>query len=315
MANKFTPVGITSNRPAWQTPGFNPNEEVNFTPVSVIPKKGIADKLIEFGIKQYVKNKDTPLATNQKIFYDTFINNNKNVITEKDYNKTELDYLKNVLKSQLKNRIESFSGIEEEFYKQAEKLKKLPKKELSPGALESITSAENAFKEYRKSGKINSDLFNIINGNTDYFQKQTITSLLNKKYSPDDADYTKYLTPFKLGIFDYADYAKNKTESEIDKQISEQRNLTEYSPEGMIHTTLGRFKANFDPNTQTFNIKDNYDFGQRSLFVNKNNAPYGDTRAVEAGGNPLYNIIRGYAGRMQPEGVVVPREFNINLGY
>jgi hypothetical protein len=40
MANKFTPVGITSNRPAWQTPGFNPNEEVNFTPISVIPSKG-----------------------------------------------------------------------------------------------------------------------------------------------------------------------------------------------------------------------------------------------------------------------------------
>ncbi len=36
-------MGIVSNRPAWQTPGINPNEEVNFTPVSVIPKKGFFD--------------------------------------------------------------------------------------------------------------------------------------------------------------------------------------------------------------------------------------------------------------------------------
>lgn len=33
-------MGIVGNRPAWQTPGINPNEEVNFTPISVIPSKG-----------------------------------------------------------------------------------------------------------------------------------------------------------------------------------------------------------------------------------------------------------------------------------
>lgn len=41
MASNFTPVNVVKQkRPVWMTPGINPNEEVTFTPVSVIPTKG-----------------------------------------------------------------------------------------------------------------------------------------------------------------------------------------------------------------------------------------------------------------------------------
>lgn len=46
MQNKFVPVNIIkSNRPVWMTPGINPNEEIIFTPVSVIKSSNRQTKL------------------------------------------------------------------------------------------------------------------------------------------------------------------------------------------------------------------------------------------------------------------------------
>ena len=38
MPSKFTPVSVVKKRPDWMTPGINPNEEVNFTPISIVQK-------------------------------------------------------------------------------------------------------------------------------------------------------------------------------------------------------------------------------------------------------------------------------------
>ena len=292
-----------------------------FIPYGVIQKpieKGFEDKLIEYGIKKYVdykKSKNEPLATNQQVFVDTFINNKKEPLTEKAFKPEELDYLRNLLKSQIKARIDDFSGIEQQIYKDQVKLSNLPKKELSPGALESVSSAANAFKEYRKTGVVNPTLYNIINGKTDYYQSQIVNDYVNQTYTPKEEDYYKYSKPLRLGISDYAKYSNSKSDWDIDSDISSQRNLTEHTPTSIIHTTLGRFNASFDPTTQQFNIKEAYDFGSRNQFTGQPIQPLGDTQSAESGGNMAYNIIRGYAGRMQPEGEVTPRQWDINFKY
>lgn len=80
MANKFTPVSITSNRPSWQTPGIIPNEEVNFKPYSIIQnviKNYLPTSLVEKGIDRLkiAENNKTYQNSSLKYPLETFGNN------------------------------------------------------------------------------------------------------------------------------------------------------------------------------------------------------------------------------------------------
>lgn len=260
------------------------------------------DDAIEYGIDRHVQGlikEGKPVPTNQKIFYETVVQGNREKLTEKDFSSEEISFISKTLKSQLAQAVSQLSGLKQEVNKRIEDLP--TKKDWTKGYPERLKELKQSFDSYEKSGKVDLNLFNILSGkDLDYWDS----------YIMRESGVQKMKT--KFGIFDYKDYADNPSDKNASENILNQRKTNDQTPKEIVHTTLGRFKAEFNPATQEFIVKDKYDFNAGGVLGG--NTQPSDLDAAEGGGGSLpYRILRAYAGRKMSADKVKGRELELRI--
>lgn len=262
------------------------------------------DEAVEWGLKQYKKYKDDrgePLQTNQRVFYETMIEGKTQPITEKDFSEKEVKALRELLDKKVAERVELDSSFFDAINK---RVRELPnRRDWTKGYPEFLKLVDKEYREYKKTGKIGKKLGEILSGDTiDYWENYVRNETGNIKPEwlkrPDGEKVYK-----GIGVFDYLDYG-------TEEEVSEHRKATgENSPLANLHTVLGRFSAKINPETQSYEIREKYDFNTPSWGTTPN---YSET-TLDSSSDIPYNILRNYAGRKGQAGAGVSRDVDIKI--
>jgi len=257
------------------------------------------DDFMEWGIRKYVEHKGYEnLATNQRIFFDTVVSGNKanTPITEKDFKQSELKEIKRLLKTRLDKTVQKNEGYFLEISRRREEVEQNPKKGWTDDYKEYVINLSKDYETYKKTGKVSEGMYRAIHPSKSSYWEQYIRREAKTEQPKDFPN-----------VIQYEDYAPEEY------QVRGQRRVTDHDDTSVVHTTLGQFVGDFDPEKQSWSIKEKYDFNRMFFGMPTSKAPQYEETALESG-TPVYNFVRTYAGRKAGAGSTkYTRDVEINL--
>ena len=201
-----------------------------------------------------------------------------------------------MFKELLNNKLKQNMEEQKPFFDEIIRLKKemdTVKKDWTKGYPEFVNSIYKDYIEYQKTGKITKELWKILKPKDEmnywehYIRREKDIPTLSKD-------------PAVIG---YGDYIKETGDAEHDSAlVGMQRRLTNPDVQNIIHTSLGRFKGQFDPETQGWDLSEEYEFNNYNMFGATNTLPTYNETTVEGGGTIPYSLVRIYAGRKAAAG-------------
>lgn len=248
----------------------------------------LAEKAVGAGLRLYDRFADRKtMFTNRRIFLESVLDKSKEPITETAFTPAELNALGQIIFNKYKSIDEPLSAYEKVLTEKMAKHKaavaaKNKDQIMFPEFVKRYEQDLNAIRAYRQ-GKLTPEFISLAAGKGDY-PRQTTLSTLN------------LIDRFNIPpIVTYEDYGKNPAQARTATAGA--------NPVDSLHTTLGRFRYEIDPNTGALVVVDKYDFNPMRAT---STTPFGLVETVattpETGGTAIYKLLREYAGRVLPEG-------------
>lgn len=248
----------------------------------------LAEKAVGAGLRLYDKFADRKtMPTNRRIFLESVLDKSKEPITETAFTPAELNTLGQIIFNKYKSIDEPLSAYEKVLTEKMAKHKaavaaKNKDQIMFPEFVKRYEQDLDAIRAYRQ-GKLTPEFISLAAGKGDY-PRQTTLSKLN------------LMDRFNIQpIVTYTDYGKDLTQARTATAGA--------NPADALHTTLGQFKYQIDPDTGALVVVDKYDFNPMRATAT---TPFGLAETVatmpETGGTAIYRLLREYAGRVLPEG-------------
>lgn len=246
------------------------------------------EKAVDAGLRLYDKFADRKkMTTNRRIFLESVLDKSKEPITETAFTPNELNTLGEIIFNKYKTIDEPLSTYEkflaEKMAKHRAAVASKNKDQIMyPEFVKRYEQDLNAIRAYRQ-GKLTPEFISLAAGSGDY-PRQTTLSTLN------------LMDRFNIQpIVTYREYGKNPEQARTATAGA--------NPVDSLHTVLGQFRYQIDPDTGALVVVDKYDFNpMRATSL----TPFGFAETVatmpETGGTAIYKLLRDYAGRVLPEG-------------
>ena len=270
------------------------------------PELSPGEKVVEAGLRLYdrfANRKEMP--TNRRIFLESVLDKTKEPINETAFTPAELSTLGEIIRNKYKTIDQPLTQYEQYLAdRMTSHAKAVAEKNkdriMYPEFAQRYAQDLEAIRAY-KQGKLTPEFIELASGVQDYPRSVALRELkLSKKLNKD----------FNVKpIVGYEDYGIPETKA---RQV-----FAGSDPRAALHTTLGRFRYEVDPQTGSLVVVDKYDFNPPVGFLGgaKTAQPIGAeqlvTNPVEGMEGGIYGLIRQYAGRVLPEGS--GREVRIRL--
>ena len=209
------------------------------------PDMSFGEKTLEAGLRLYdrmANRKDMP--TNRRIYLESVLDRSKEPITETAFTPAELGTLSEIILNKYKplepalNEYEKYLSERLNSHKKAV-TEKNKDQMLYPDFLNRYANDLEAIQAY-KQGKITPTFLELASGTKDYPRAAALGRLnLREKFN---------VKP----IVGYEDYGIEQRQA--------RRALSGADPREALHTTLGRFRYEIDPETNSLVVVDKYDF-------------------------------------------------------
>lgn len=263
----------------------------------------IGARLVEQALKAYdYLNDRKTLPTNRRIFLESTLDNNRNDITERDFNNQELRGLAELITNKYRKvqpELQLYRQyIDKQLARNADAIKNKDKGKMIYPEFLNAFSRDAAAIDALKQGKVTADLASLLNKKTrDYYTNYGFKEAFQGN-NP-DLDVRPNIQ--------YEDYQDANSGRVVSGNVTPQQSLS---------TTLGRFNYSIGKDG-SINVKDAYDFNPATNVITNTSVNKKVNPDMVAGGfidfgpSALYNELRAYAGEKIPQGQ--GRNVNITL--